>query len=480
MDGSQQPQSRPQSQANLIRPEQVARLPQLNPAQKQSYEQGVKKLWDVINTTPTNEPKYQDALNRLVQTSHQLMAGMKAWQQRKAMAQQSQAAQGQAQAQIQAQMQSQAQGPKMMQQPNQGQVAANTQGQGLGGTTVHFNQLLPEIQRRVNEQHFHYPPAMVKGTEAAEVWLREAKARLGQAYQRLQIAKNKKAGFQQQVQARQAQGTPLTAEETAIFNNKLQQCDRAILESTSFMKKFNEQQEQFKSTTPQQQHQFSKQATLGGSEGTDNAAAQHLQSAGVQGQGPTAHSISSAVSAARNQASANNQTTSPTAPAGPNAMAMAQQTPISASQAQFPGGGGLGDTSAAPRPVSHQGPPALQHSASSNMHPHPLNSSVNGIKTTAPHITKNLQVPDPKAVPMPASRPTLNGGAGVGLPGQLAQPAITALPGYVLESSEDGRVLSKKKLNELVREVCGPGPEEQLDPEAEEVRPSAPSSIHIH
>lgn len=57
----------------------------------------------------------------------------------------------------------------------------------------------------------------------------------------------------------------------------------------------------------------------------------------------------------------------------------------------------------------------------------------------------------------------------MGLPGQLAQPAITALPGYVLESSEDGRVLSKKKLNELVREVCGPGPEEQLEPEAEEV-----------
>lgn len=70
---------------------------------------------------------------------------------------------------------------------------------------------------------------------------------------------------------------------------------------------------------------------------------------------------------------------------------------------------------------------------------------------------------------MPPSRPTLTGGAGVGLPGQLAQPAISTLPGYVLESSEDGRVLSKKKLNELVREICGPGPEEQLDPEAEEV-----------
>jgi transcription initiation factor TFIID subunit 12 len=113
--------------------------------------------------------------------------------------------------------------------------------------------------------------------------------------------------------------------------------------------------------------------------------------------------------------------------------------------------------------------PPLQHASSSGIHPHPLNTSINGVKTPTPHITKNLQLPEPKPVQMPPSRPTLTGGAGVGLPGQLGQPAITALPGYVLESSEDGRVLSKKKLNELVREVCGPGPEEQLDPEAEEV-----------
>ena len=43
------------------------------------------------------------------------------------------------------------------------------------------------------------------------------------------------------------------------------------------------------------------------------------------------------------------------------------------------------------------------------------------------------------------------------------------MPGYVLESSEDGRLLSKKKLNDLVREVTGPGGEEQLTPEVEEV-----------
>ena len=55
------------------------------------------------------------------------------------------------------------------------------------------------------------------------------------------------------------------------------------------------------------------------------------------------------------------------------------------------------------------------------------------------------------------------------MPGQMGQPAIPSMPGYVLETSEDGRVLSKKKLHELVRDVCGPGGDEQLTPEVEEV-----------
>lgn len=55
------------------------------------------------------------------------------------------------------------------------------------------------------------------------------------------------------------------------------------------------------------------------------------------------------------------------------------------------------------------------------------------------------------------------------MPGQMGQPAIPSMPGYVLETSEDGRVLSKKKLNELVREVCGPGGDDHLTPEVEEI-----------
>ena len=480
--------STPQQQANLIRPDQVAKLPQLSPQQKQQYQAGVTKYWEILNNTLPTDPQHQEALKRLHSTSQALKAGMKQWQVQKQMqqaARQQQGAQGQAQnqaqaqAQVQAQAQAQAQAQSQVQapkaptaQPNQ--ALAGAAANQSGGNAVNFSQLLPEIQRKVNEHHFYYPPAMTKGTEPAEVWLREAKARLGQAMQRLQVAKQKKAEFQRTAQQRQAAGNPLTQEETGVFNNKIAQCDRAVNESTLFMKKFTEQQDQFRGAQPQ--HQFSKQA-VSTTEGADTAAAPHMQP-GVQG--PTAHSISSAVSAARNQATVA-QASSPTAPAptaNQSAVTISQQTPVSATQAQFPSTS-QGDVSAGPRPVSHHGQtmPSLQHTASSGGHPHALNTSINGIKTNTPHINKNLQLPDPKPVPMPPSRPTLTGGAGVGLPGQLGQPAITALPGYVLESSEDGRVLNKKKLNELAREVCGPGTEEQLDPEAEEVRSRSPTTV---
>ncbi|KIW19793.1 hypothetical protein PV08_00368 [Exophiala spinifera] len=468
-------QPAPAQQASLIRPEQVQRLPQLNPAQKQQYEQGVKRYWEVLNSTQQGDPKYNEAYQGLVRTSGLLMAGMKQWQtaakQRQVAQQQaSQQAAQQAQAQQQAQQQQQQQ-QQQAQAQSQGQKQAAQVAQApngavqAGNSSMQFNQLMPEIQKRVNEQNFYYPPAMTKGTEPAENWLREAKARLGQALQRLQVAKQKKAEFQRQAQQRQQAGNPLTPQETEVYNNKIAQCDRAINESGSFMKKFNEQQEQFRSAQPQ--HQYTKQATAGG-EATESGVMPHLQP-GVQG--PQAHSISSAVSAARNQANTA-QATVPavtTAQAGQITTTASQATPVTATQQQFPPTAPTDGTTAA-RPVSHQGQPIAPQSATqSAMHPHPLNTSINNAKTPTPVITKNLQVAEPKPVQMPPSRPTMTGGAGVGLPGQLAQPALTALPGYVLESSEDGRVLSKKKLNELVREVCGPGPDEQLDPEAEEI-----------
>ncbi|KAK3076569.1 hypothetical protein LTS18_012657, partial [Coniosporium uncinatum] len=84
-------------------------------------------------------------------------------------------------------------------------------------------------------------------------------------------------------------------------------------------------------------------------------------------------------------------------------------------------------------------------------------------------IPKNLNVPPPMPVNMGPARPTM-GGPSNGAPGMMGQPAIARAPNFVLEGEGD-RVLSKKKLDELVRQVTGGGEGlggEGLTPEVEE------------
>ena len=70
------------------------------------------------------------------------------------------------------------------------------------------------------------------------------------------------------------------------------------------------------------------------------------------------------------------------------------------------------------------------------------------------------------------NRPTLNQGSGA-MGGAMHQPAINKIAAYNNEAEGD-HVLSKKKLDELVRQVCGGSSEGQegnlLTPEVEEVR----------
>jgi hypothetical protein len=82
-------------------------------------------------------------------------------------------------------------------------------------------------------------------------------------------------------------------------------------------------------------------------------------------------------------------------------------------------------------------------------------------------IPRHLNVTAPAPVHMGQSRPTMSGPTN-GAPGPMGQPAIPRPPPFQLEGEGD-RVLSKRKLDELVRQVTG-GSEEALTPEVEEVR----------
>lgn len=86
-------------------------------------------------------------------------------------------------------------------------------------------------------------------------------------------------------------------------------------------------------------------------------------------------------------------------------------------------------------------------------------------------ISKGFVPQQPQPVAMGASRPTLTG-TNNGPLGMMGQPVIQKPEPYLLQGPGD-RILDKKKLNELVRQVTGGGGEEGegLQPEVEEVSP---------
>jgi hypothetical protein len=92
-------------------------------------------------------------------------------------------------------------------------------------------------------------------------------------------------------------------------------------------------------------------------------------------------------------------------------------------------------------------------------------------------IPRHLNVTSPQAVHMGQARPTMSGPTN-GAPGPMGQPVIPRPPPFQLEGEGD-RVLSKRKLDELVRQVTG-GSEEALTPEVEEVRYFQLPFLHIN
>lgn len=124
--------------------------------------------------------------------------------------------------------------------------------------------------------------------------------------------------------------------------------------------------------------------------------------------------------------------------------------------------------------------PGVTPSSTVHTHAHP-------VAVQAPAASSfPAKMPIPKQLPEKLTQPiqpvAVSGGAGPGRPtfnsgtgtagGAISQPALPKVPAYVNEA-ESEHVLSKKKLDELVRQVCGgsaEGHEENLlAPEVEEV-----------
>ena len=532
MDGSQpqnnppqntQPMVAPQQHSNLIRTDQVQKLPHLNDQQKAQHTHLVRGYWELLNTRDPQSPEYQNAHIKLTQLSQNLMKGMRIFQQNRQHALQQQQAQNAAAAQG---------------QPVQRSQSANPQS---------FGQLLPQIQQKVNGLNFFLPPNISQ--EQIQSWLPEARLRYGIALQKQELGRARIAELRQQFTQRQGAGN-LSQEEVQEFKNRQLAAEKLYREGSDFLNKFKEQQEGFKAQQQNQQFnragvqnvpqaQVSAQpaqqqtaeqpattvpATAGG--GNPAVSAPGQMQAG-QAPTPAPHTINSAVSAARNQAGQAAMTPSnsqpgqapptaqvpgaaPAAPPGPAQQPSQPQAPQANPNPQMafnqpPNMNGSTPTpapqavnpQAPPRPLSHQTAiaQATQNYTNANntnntnntgnmtqpsmtptaANPHtqpqgyiPNRASENSARNINMAIPKNLNVPPPEPVAMSPARPTLSGGPSHGAMGMMGQPAIQKHPGYVLEG-EGQRVLSKKMLDILVRQVTGGGEGEGLTPDAEEV-----------
>ncbi|CAG7957543.1 unnamed protein product [Penicillium salamii] len=546
MDGSQgqggQPMAAPQQpqqpqHSNLIRTDQVQKLPHLSDQQKAQHTQLVRSLWEMLNTRDPQTHEYQQAHTKLSQLSQNLMKGMRIFQQNRQQAmqqhQQTQGAVGVQQGQIPPGQQ--------VQQPQQGQAAPQgtqgTQGQPVQRTQSNnpqaINQLIPQIQARVSALNFFLPPNVTP--EQVQTWIPEARLRYGIALQKQEVGRARMAELRSSYAQRQSSGN-MSQEEMQEFKNRQLAAEKLFREGSEFLNKFKEQQESFKLQSQQNPQNQTMNQT-----GQTNPPASMNQTGGAappaatqtvpntqtgttnmqSGQAPTPapHTINSAVNAARNQAG---QAMSPSAsqPGQPASVQSAGNTPvpISAPQpqgqrpqapsqqgtpgtqvtfSQTPNPDGSTPTPPGPPQQVNQGPPrplshqaaisqaaqtytnptpqqttTINQQAQVNNQAHPQGYLANrSTDTTSRNINmaipKNLNVSTPEPVSMPASRPSLSGGPSHGAMGMMGQPAIQKHPGYVLEG-EGQRVLSKKMLDILVRQVTGGGEGEMLTPDSEE------------
>jgi transcription initiation factor TFIID subunit 12 len=520
----------------------VQKLPHLSEQQKAQHTQLVRSLWEML-ARDSQSHEYQQAHTKLSQLSQNLMKGMRIFQQNRQQAmqqhQQAQVAAGVPQGQGQPGQQVQQAQPQQGQQAPQGQQGP--QGQPVQRTQSNnpqaINQLIPQIQARVNALNFFLPPNVTP--EQVQTWIPEARLRYGIALQKQEVGRARMTELRSTFAQRQSQGN-MSQEEIQEFKNRQMAAEKLFREGSEFLNKFKEQQESFKLQSQQNpQSQAMNQtgqtnppttmnqasvgaappaATQTGGNTQAGAATNTMQS----GQAPTPapHTINSAVNAARNQAG---QIMSPSA-SQPGQAPSAQSAgntpvPISAPQAQPPrpqppsqqGTPGAqvtfsqtpnpdGSTPTPPGPPQqvNQGPPrplshqaaisqaaqtytnptpqqanTMNQQAQANNQAHPQGYLANRSTDTSSRninmaIPKNLNVSTPEPVSMPASRPSLSGGPSHGAMGMMGQPAIQKHPGYVLEG-EGQRVLSKKMLDILVRQVTGGGEGEMLTPDAEEV-----------
>lgn len=514
-----------QSQAALIRAEQVRSLPHLTDQQKAQYETGIRNLWKTIQSHEQDSQEHQAARHKLLEVTTNIKRSWHKWQQ-------AVAAQGQRLG-MPAQPKPQAQGP----QPQQAPAGNPQQPQQV--------QLPPAIINSLQNFPFTPPPSLPANSPEAYRWVAEAKARYGQNLHKMDGAKQRLTALQSAVHQREASGKPLTPEEQTEFNEQRVVLLRSHTEARRYIDQFRQQQLEFAAQRQSQaaggagspglsregsNHEHQSQQPLPAGTEQPTQASQPAPTPEVKSEdtvmtgeaslghhgndGPTSMSPSSAEQNVQAPPRSQPSNVSPSQPqngqiAPPNLHSIGIQPGNSinttvntpgASQRYPPPPGFQQHTS----PHTAQPPSATQPARQPTLTQDGALDEIsrtysNGNQTSTPPaaavfnhghqtptardtivsshkmpIPRTLDLPSPQPVNIGPARPTYSGGASNGANGILGQPAYQKVPAYVPEGESD-RVLSKKKLDELVRQVTGGGEGlggQLLSPDCEEVSDS--------
>lgn len=506
---------------SLIKAEQIPKLPHFPEHQKEKYIEGIKKLWETIQSTPPGSEPYQTAYKKLIEVTVNIRNKVNKTKQDAIASQATNGAQQNGARPTSSGQQAPLPDARLPAQHMQG--GNQSQPQGL------FSE---KVIQKVRELDIQAPPHVITtdGPDRAKQWVKDTQNKYAQQLKTLEEAMNKLGEIKQRLARGQGQNAdrPISEQELRNLQTTQVTVEQIQKQSREQISKFVTSQKVLKERQAQGKPANSENTAFDQSR-LPNAQAikqEPNQSMGGLPQIPQEplgqpHTVSSALDAARNQPN----------PSAPSAMSPQNngqlsrppmnQPPISrphpmpnpnahpplnintnsrppeqqhnsphVTSSHSPA---MPSNTQEPVPLSHQ---AAMEQARSYSHPNIPQPSVHGHPAHERNqrdpqnnhskmpIPKDLNLQPTQPVPMGPSRPTLTNGPLA--MGPMGQPAIQRHPGYVLEG-EGERVLSKKKLEELVRQVTGgtggEGEEgEGLTAEVEEVRPTLllSSSLQRH
>ncbi|TAQ86755.1 hypothetical protein B7494_g4916 [Chlorociboria aeruginascens] len=488
------PAQQPQRQ-RLYQSVHIDRLPS-NPfstEDKEKWKLGLDSLWKTIEKNPPESQAHNDAKRKLYDFSRTLTNKLQQYR-----GQQQQQASG-----------STEQNPQSQGDNNDGPSSHPVQQQQQASRVPQISQ---KVQDHINNFPFTLPMHFTDLDSAEAVkWLQNSKQRYLMELVAMENASVRLAQLNQVLKKRNEDGNPLSVQEETDFRGKKEEAHKAHAKSEVFVKAFRKQQDAWKEQRAAAANGGQQQGNPAQQQGGVNA------NVGIAGQGaprpqinsqqspPNAamqntQTVNAAIEAARNQqmnggrsmpqaqvqqmntshqnmpqhqgGPAQNVKTEAGLPAQINT-AITQIQPGRPNNSPQSAGPQSATSTAPPRPLSHQA--ALQQSAlhyssgqasgtpnvMGHAHTHPAAPP----RETQNTITNKMPIPKhlperATAAPTPATmaqaRPTYSGGPNNAASSVLGQPVLPKAPGYSLEG-EGERVLNKKKLDELVRQVTGGG-----------------------